>query len=369
MLFFQEVGAVYFEMAGRPAPLLEVQPQVGLERQGGIGFELVLSTAVPQQGVELDVKRLLEAKLLSDWLEGKLTRADLEGVEEAKEKEKVMNRKVTVQETPVVQGGAPSRVAIPQGRNSERVGGKVPRVIPPRRISERIKMQIDDVPGQGSPQTRTSERIQEQTVFPGLQSIPQKRTSKRIVEQNADVSEPQVIPQKRISKRTAEQNAEDSVPQVIPQKRISERIVEQNVDEFMQIIPQERTSERIQGHVHEGDSTSSSAAVSLDTAEWLGIGVFALFPRPKKVRRPPRSRVRTCCRTRAHGRRRLMSRVSRPRGRSSTSCTNAIRGGAGGTRSVSSSPGGWLIRGFLFLPDYWVPPWELDFGRRDGGGG
>ena len=118
-----------------------------------------------------------------------------------------------------------------KAKTRERMGGKVPRVIPPRRISERIEQQIADVPVQGSPQTRTSERIQEQTVAPGLQNIPQKRISKRIVEQIADVSEPQVIPQKRISKRTVEQNADVSELQVIPQKRISERIVKQNVDD------------------------------------------------------------------------------------------------------------------------------------------
>ena len=60
----QAAGAVYFEMdtgeddgsapaAGRPAPLLEVLPQGGLGRHGGIGYELVLSTAVPQLGRDI----------------------------------------------------------------------------------------------------------------------------------------------------------------------------------------------------------------------------------------------------------------------------------------------------------------------------
>ena len=51
-------GARYFAMdtgedtgqapaAERPAPLLEVLPQAGLERHGGIGYELVLASAVP----------------------------------------------------------------------------------------------------------------------------------------------------------------------------------------------------------------------------------------------------------------------------------------------------------------------------------
>ena len=34
--------------AGRPAPLMEVLPQVGLGRHGGMGYELVLASAVPQ---------------------------------------------------------------------------------------------------------------------------------------------------------------------------------------------------------------------------------------------------------------------------------------------------------------------------------
>ena len=150
--------------------------------------------------------------------------------------------------------------------------------------------QIVDVPVHGPPQAQTSERIQEQTAVPGLQSIPQKRTSKRIVEWNVDVSELQVIPQKRIPKRIVEQIADDSVQQVIPQKRISERIVKQNVDEFMQVIPQEQNSERIQGHVYEGGSTSSSAAVQLDTAEWLGDRGFRTFsPAQKSATNRPES--------------------------------------------------------------------------------
>ena len=326
--------------AGRPAPFPEVLPQAGLERHGGIGYELVLANAVPQLGVELDTEQFLVARVVSLWsqgmpmdkmlqeaLSGEKDRVELEEKEEEREKEKAKTKTRITQVTAVA---------------SERKIGKGPRVIPPRRISERIERQIDDVPGQGTPLTRTSERIQEQTVVPGLQSIPQKRTSKRIVEQNADVSEPQVIPQKRISKRTVEQNAEDSV---IPQKRISERIVEQNVDDSVQIIflRSEFPSEL------RGTPTREEALQAPQLSSWTlrsgwGKGVFALFPWTKKVRRQPRSRVRTCCRTRARGRRRLMSRISRPWGRSSLSSMNALRGGAGGTQIVSCFPGGWPIR-------------------------
>ena len=130
--------------------------------------------------------------------------------------------------------------AIPQERISERIGGKVPRVIPPGRISKRIQKQIVDFPGQSTPQKRISERIQEQTVeVPGLQSIPQKRISKRIVEQNVDDSE-------------------------------------------LHDIPQERISERIEGHIVGNLSTSSSAAVPLNTAEWLGDRGFRTFYPGKK---------------------------------------------------------------------------------------
>ena len=180
-----------------------------------------------------------------------------EEAEEAKEKEKAMTSKVTVQEIPEVHGGAQSRVVAPEGRNSKRIAGqepqaipqeriseqidgKVPQVILPRRISERIQKQIVDVPEQVAPQTRTSERIQEQTAeVPGLQSIPHKRISKRLVEQNADDSE-------------------------------------------LHDFPQERISKRIEGHIVEGQSTSSSAAIPLDTAEWLGDWGFRTFSPSKK---------------------------------------------------------------------------------------
>ena len=180
----QAAGAQYFAMnadedegvapaAGRPAPFPEVLPQAGLGRQGGVGYELVLANAVPQLGVELDAEQHLVARVVSLWslgvpvdrllqeaMSGKKDRVELEEKEEVREKEK-----------------AKTRVTQVTAAALERVGGKVPRVIPPRRISERIEQQIADVSVQGTAQTRTSERIQEQTVVPGLQSIPQKRTS------------------------------------------------------------------------------------------------------------------------------------------------------------------------------------------------
>ena len=228
----QAAGTQYFSTAvddeevpatERPAPLLEVLPQAGLGRHGGIGYELVLSFAVPQG--------LLEAETaLPAFLKREKEK------EEAKEKEKAMTRNVTVQEIPEVQGGVPSRVVTPQGRNSKRIAGQEPQAIPQERISEQIGGKVPRV----IPPRRISERIEEQTVeVPGLQTIPQKRISKRIVEQNVDVSE-------------------------------------------LHDIPQERISERIEGRIGGFLSTSSPAAVPLDTAEWLGDRGFSHFPRAKK---------------------------------------------------------------------------------------
>ena len=243
-----------------------MQPQAGLGRHGGIGFELVLSFAVPQ-GV-------LEAETALP--------AFLKRVKE-KEEAKATTRKVTVQEIPDVQGRAPSHAAplqvTPQGRNSKRIaghepqaipqeriseqigGGKVPRVIPPRRISERIQKPIVDGPVQGTPQTRTSERIQEQTVDVPGQGIPQKRISERIQEQIVEVPGLQSIPQKRISKRIEEQIVDDS---------------------GLHDIPQERISERIEGRIGGNPSTSSTAAAPLKSAEWLGDRGFRTFSPDKK---------------------------------------------------------------------------------------
>ena len=290
----QAAGAQYFRMdddeeapaAWRPAPLMEVQPQARLGRHGGIGFELVLSFAVPQGVWEAETA-------LHAFLKGEKEK------EEAKEQEKkkALTRKVTVQAVPEVHGGASSRAAPLQERLG---GGKMPRVIPPRRISERIHEQIVDVPGLNNPQKQNFKRIEEQIVeVPRSHGIPQERISEHIEEQNVDDSVPQVIPQKRISKHIVEQNVDDSVPQVIPQKRISKRNVEQNVDEFLRLfpqariskrlveqnadepglhgIPQEQISERIEGRIGGNPSTSSTAAATLNSAKWLGDGDFRTF--------------------------------------------------------------------------------------------
>ena len=253
----QVAGAVYYEMdtgeddgsapaAGRPAPLMEVLPQAGVGRHGGIGYELVLSSTVPQGFQEAETALHVFLKMVKEREEAK-----------AKEKEKAAARKVTVQEILEVQGEAPSRTVPPQKRNSKRIagqepqaipqeriseqigGGKVPRVIPPRRISERIQKPIVDVPGQDTPQARTSERIHGQIVDVPGQSFPQKQTSKRIEEQIVDNS-------------------------------------------GLHDITQERISERIEGRIEGNPSTSSSAAAALNSAEWLGDRGFRTFSPHKK---------------------------------------------------------------------------------------
>ena len=89
----------------------------------------------------------------------------------------------------------------------------------------------------------------------------------------------------------------------------------------------------------------------------LGTGFFALFPIFKKVRHNPRTRGQNCLRTRAHGRRLLMTRPwclrrRRKRRRSprtslssllSTCSTMGFGGVASGTQLISGIAGGWLL--------------------------
>ena len=140
----QAAGTEYFSTAvddeevpaaERPAPLMEVLPQVGLERHGGIGYELVLSSTVPQGVQEAETDLHVFLKMVEEWEKAK-----------EQEKEKAVARKVTVQAIPEVQIGASSHAAPPQERKG---GGKVPRVIPPRQTSERIHEQSVDGPGRG----------------------------------------------------------------------------------------------------------------------------------------------------------------------------------------------------------------------------
>ena len=83
----------------------------------------------------------------------------------------------------------------------------------------------------------------------------------------------------------------------------------------------------------------------------VGTGFFALFPKPKKVRHNLRTRGRHCLRTRAHGRRLLMTRPwclrrrrrSPSRSLTTTCSTMGVCGGASGSQLASGIAGGWPL--------------------------
>ena len=252
--------------AERPPPLREVGPQPGDRRHGGIGYELVLSTAVP---------RVMEDE---GWDRGVLVM--LKGMKElADEKEE--------KETGKKKGGKAARV-IPLRWISENIVEQivpVPQAISPRRISERIQKQNVEVPGQGK---RTSERIEEQTVeFPVARSIPKERIPERIEEQIVESPVVRSIPQKRISQRIEAQTVDVRRAKGIHQERISERIKEQIIEDSG-TIPQERISgQKVDIPVPctpalARGGNSSSAAAPLNSVEWLGNGFFRTFSPEEK---------------------------------------------------------------------------------------
>ena len=224
--FSTAVDDVEVPAAERPAPLLEVLPQVGDWRHCGSGFELVLNATVPPLGDELDVQQVKVAKAVSGWAESLAARPGGGGGQ------------AIVQDSPEVQ--------VPRRRRVQ------PRAV---RLTS---------------QERTSARIQEQIVVaPGSQDIPMERIPERICTQIDDA--PLVIPQKRIPERIVEQKS----VQVIPRKRISKRIVEQTSG---QAIPQERISERIVEPIVDAEmGTSSSSAAALGGTECPKYGVFRTF--------------------------------------------------------------------------------------------
>ena len=101
-----------------------------------------------------------------------------------------------------------------------------------------------------------------------------------------------------------------------------------------------------------GQRSASSSQSPADFANDAFHGVFALFSKTKKVRLYLRTRGRTCLRTRAHGRRQLMTRprcLRRRRRRSltltsSTWSSMGAGGGASGSQLASSIAGGWPLR-------------------------
>ena len=108
-------------------------------------------------------------------------------------------------------------------------------------------------------------------------------------------------------------------------KRVSERTVEQIVD-----IPSS------------GGSFAHGSSSSAGPADEDFTGVFRTFPRGKKVRVPPRVRVRECLRTRAHGRRRLIRRPVAPTSGLSSTTTSRARPTTG--TDVLVCPPGSLLR-------------------------
>ena len=135
-----------------------------------------------------------------------------------------------------------------------------------------------------------------------------------MVEQLVEV--PTVLTPTLIAVQIAEQIVDTPVPRVCDQgslpgqssttslssgKRISERIIEQIVD-----FPEQTVEQIVDTSLGVGLGQGSSSPAGPADEDF--IGVFRTFPRGKKVRVPPRVRVRECLRTQAHGRRRLMWR-------------------------------------------------------------
>ena len=305
----QAAGAVYFEMdtgedvepapaATRPAPPEEVQPQPGeMGRHCGSGYELVLDATVPQleKVVEAPFDLLKVRDIVAAWNVEQVRVREAPEVQVARDYE----RRGIAQEIPEVQ--VPPRVA-------------------PRRVQQRTVQFVDAPVPQVSSQERISERILEQIADTyGSRGIPQERVSERIVEQIVPV--PHSLPAERISERIQKQTVGIPSPQSIPQERISERIAEPNVE----VDPGPA-----------GRGTSSSSAATLDVAECPVGGVFRTFPRRKKVRKSAGSRVRTWCRTRAHGHRRPI-RGRRLGTTTSTSRTWLIGGAGPGRSSITGS--------------------------------
>ena len=159
-----------------------------------------------------------------------------------------------------------------------------PRVDPQKRVQQRTAVHFVDVPvPQVTPQVRFSKRIEEHIVdVPVPQGIPQEPISERIRGQIVDVPGLRGVPQERISKRIQKQIVDVPGLHGITQERISERIQEPIVD-----VP-----------VPAGRSTSSSAAVPLDTAECAGDKGFRTFSSNEtsaKSRRQSTAKMQSHC--------------------------------------------------------------------------
>ena len=200
----------------------------------------------------------------------------------------------------------PSRSPVPEPQSAEQLV-EVPTVLSPTRIALQIAEQIVDTPvprGRGQRRVQGFLPRQSSTATPSAE----ERISERIVEQS-------VFPSSA--------------------KRTSERIVEQLVD------------------TSPGGGLAQGSASSAGPADEDFAGVFRTFPRGKKVRVPPRVRVRSFPGRSAHGLRRLMWRPVVRRSGLRTSRARASTGtdvlvcppGSLLRASRSSGSGRWMRRG------------------------
>ena len=138
----------------------------------------------------------------------------------------------------------------------------------------------------------------------------------------------------------------------IPSRRFCDGISERNVEQ----IVDSRVGEGLQDFLP-GQSSSSSShdpARGFEALDEPGYGFFALFPKIKKVRHNLRTRGRNCLRTRAHGRRLLVTRpwcLRRKRRSPWTSLSSLLStcskmgfgGVASGTQLTIGIAGGWPL--------------------------
>ena len=165
-----------------------------------------------------------------------------------------------------------------------------------------VTEQVIDVPKISSSSCPSRAVLNEPQLVEQLVEVPtiiSYSSLQRITEQHVDIPVP-----RRGGRYPGLQgllSRQSSTASQLALERISERIVEQIVD-----FPVSR--EGLQDF-RPGQGSSSSSHVPARDQEGLdelGEGVFRTYPRVKKVRVPPRVRVRSCPGRSAHGLRRLM---------------------------------------------------------------
>ena len=258
----------------RPAPLSEVRTQDGVSRHAVRDYDhyaplvQVLDVPVPQP---MEIPQRTVDDMLQDMAD------------------RVQQRIVPLNELEAVsRSGPPDRT---QQRAVEPTGAPVLSLVDGDAVFDRAQQRI------------VGQFLFEQcTVDPVDIPVPVVVGPVEVqLEQVVDVPAPHRVrnPSIRVLQRTAGQVVDVTNPHImedfdIPQAHVQQRTVEQSVGVA-------------------GDASSSRPAPHEDlrcSAAWLGSaeeqfqGFFRTFPRRKKVRKSPRSRVRECTRTRA--RRRLL---------------------------------------------------------------